>query len=372
VRALSTGLASGLGQQFIVENRVGGSGAVGTASVARAEADGYTLLFAPALVLSVLPQARNADAGYKPDSLVPVCQTFINTMGLVVRPDSPIKTIADLMTAANQRPGQLNYGHPGVLTIPQLAMEEFQQTAGIEIKDIPFRSGPQSITELLGGRLDVVSIVMGTEVGQNIRVIGVFSEKRIATFPEVPTVKEQGYDVTPASFGGLLAPLGTPPAIVSKLSQAAPTPRRTMSTSPRQSAPASRTIIMPTPWRSGCVWRGTSRARRACSRVSRRNEKNPGARPGFSTTLLTQPERCLLRLTGHRVDLRQRVRRGRLVLHVGRLLHRASIELLCCGAITGGLIAASLVQRSLNSTRPSGVYSLLRQVQGPATGRATV
>ena len=61
---------------------------------------------------------------------------------------------------------------------------------------------------------------MGTEVGQNIRVIGVFSEKRIATFPEVPTVKEQGYDVTPASFGGLLAPLGTPPAIVSKLSQA--------------------------------------------------------------------------------------------------------------------------------------------------------
>ena len=220
VRALSTGLASGLGQQFIVENRVGGSGAVGTASVARAEADGYTLLFAPALVLSVLPQARNADAGYKPDSLVPVCQTFINTMGLVVRPDSPIKTIADLMTAAKQRPGQLNYGHPGVLTIPQLAMEEFQQTAGVEIKDIPFRSGPQSITELLGGRLDVVSIVMGTEVGQNIRVIGVFSEKRIATFPEVPTVKEQGYDVTPASFGGLLAPLGTPPAIVSKLSQA--------------------------------------------------------------------------------------------------------------------------------------------------------
>jgi tripartite-type tricarboxylate transporter receptor subunit TctC len=221
VRALSTGLASGLGQQFIVENRVGGSGAVGTASVVRADADGYTLLFAPALVLSVLPQARGgSDAGYKPDSLVPVCQTFVNTMGLVVRPDSPIKSIADLIAAAKQRPGQLNYGHPGVLTIPQLAMEELQQTAGVEIKDIPFRSGPQSMTELLGGRLDVVSIVMGTEVGQNIRVIGVFSEKRIATFPDVPTIKEQGYDVTPASFGGLLAPLGTPPAIVAKLSQA--------------------------------------------------------------------------------------------------------------------------------------------------------
>jgi tripartite-type tricarboxylate transporter receptor subunit TctC len=220
VRALAPGLSNQLGQQFIVENRVGGSGAVGTASVVRADPDGYTLLFAPALVLSVLPQARSADAGYKPDSVLSICQTFVNTMGLVVRPDSPIKTIADLVAAAKQRPGQLNYGHPGVLTIPQLAMEELQQTAGVDIKDIPFRTGPQSLTELLAGRLDVVSMVMGTEVGQNIRVIGVFSEKRIATFPDVPTAKEQGYDVTPASFGGLLAPLGTPAPILSKLSQA--------------------------------------------------------------------------------------------------------------------------------------------------------
>ena len=186
--------------------------------------DGYTLLFAPALVLSVLPQARGGgDTGYKPDALAPICQTFVNTMGLVVRPDSPIKSVADLVAAAKQKPGALNYGHPGVLTIPQLAMEEFQQSAGIEIKDIPFRSGPQSITELLGGRLDVVSIVMGTEVGQNIRVIGVFSENRIATFPDVPTVKEQGYDVTPASFGGLLAPLATPQPVLSKLSSACAT-----------------------------------------------------------------------------------------------------------------------------------------------------
>jgi tripartite-type tricarboxylate transporter receptor subunit TctC len=220
VRALAPGLSSRLGQQFIVENKAGGSGALGTASVVRAEPDGYTLLFAPAVVLSVLPQARNADAGYKPDAVLPICQTFVNTMGLIVRPDSPIRSIADLVAAAKQKPGALNYGHPGLLTIPQLAVEEFQQVAGIDIKDIPFRTGPQSITELLGGRLDVVSQVMGTEVGQSIRVIGVFSEKRIATFPDVPTVKEQGYDVTPSSFGGLLAPLGTPAPIMAKLSSA--------------------------------------------------------------------------------------------------------------------------------------------------------
>ena len=223
VRALAPGLSSRLGQQFIVENKAGGSGALGTASVVRAEPDGYTLLFAPAVVLSVLPQARNADAGYKPDAVLPICQTFVNTMGLIVRPDSPIRSIADLVAAAKQKPGALNYGHPGLLTIPQLAVEEFQQVSGIDIKDIPFRTGPQSITELLGGRLDVVSQVMGTEVGQNIRVIGVFSEKRIATFPDVPTVKEQGYDVTPASFGGLLAPLATPQPVLSKLSSACAT-----------------------------------------------------------------------------------------------------------------------------------------------------
>jgi tripartite-type tricarboxylate transporter receptor subunit TctC len=219
VRALTPGLSGQLGQQFIVENKAGGSGALGTASVVRAEADGYTVLFAPAVVLSVLPQSRN-DTGYKHNSLVPVCQTFINTMGLAVRPDSPIKNIDDLVATAKQKPGALNYGHPGVMTIPHLAVEEFLQAAAIDIKDIPFRGGPQTIAELLAGRIDMLSIVMGTEVGQNIRIIGVFGEKRLANLPDVPTIKEQGYNVSPASFGGLLAPPATPQPILSKLSSA--------------------------------------------------------------------------------------------------------------------------------------------------------
>ena len=218
-RALTTGLSGRLGQQFIVENKAGGSGALGTASVVRAEADGYTVLFAPAVVLSVLPQSRN-DTGYRHDSLVPVCQTFVNTMGLAVRPDSPIKSIGDLVATAKQKPGALNYGHPGVMTIPHLAMEEFMQAAAIDIKDIPFRGGPQTIAELLAGRIDILSTVIGTEVGQNIRIIGVFGEKRLAHLPDVPTFKEQGYNVSPASFGGLLAPPATPQPILSKLSAA--------------------------------------------------------------------------------------------------------------------------------------------------------
>ena len=81
-RGLAVGLSSRLRQQFFVENRAGAGGTLGTASVARAETDGYTLLFAPALVLSVYPQARGTDAGYKPDALMPICQTFTNAMAL--------------------------------------------------------------------------------------------------------------------------------------------------------------------------------------------------------------------------------------------------------------------------------------------------
>src|SRR5262245_41802420 len=219
-RGLTVGLSSRLGQQFIVENRPGAGGALGTAAVARSDADGYTLLFAPALVLSVYPQARGADTGYKPDALAPVCQTFTNAMALAVRPDSPIRTIGDLVSMAKQRPGALNYGHQGPLTIPHLAMEEFLQAAGITMTDIPFRGEPLVITDLLGGQIHIASIVLGSAAGQNIRLIGVFAEMRHPAFPNVPTVKEQGYDVSPASFGGLLAPAATPARIVDKLAGA--------------------------------------------------------------------------------------------------------------------------------------------------------
>jgi len=218
-RTLSAGMASRLGRVIIVENRPGAGGEIGTRSVVRSDPDGYTLLFAPAMVVSVLPQARN-DAGYKPDGLLPICQTFINAMALAVRPESPLKNIADLVAAAKAKPGALNYGHQGPLTIPHLAMEEFLLAADINIKDIPFRGEPAVMTELLGGRVDVASLVLGTVAGQNVRVLGIFSETRHSSFPDIPTVKEQGYDVSPASFGGLFAPAGTPAPIVAKLATA--------------------------------------------------------------------------------------------------------------------------------------------------------
>jgi tripartite-type tricarboxylate transporter receptor subunit TctC len=219
-RALGVGLSSRLGREFVVENRAGAGGATGTLSVVRSDADGHTLLFAPALVLSVHPQARN-DAGYRPDALVPICQTFVNAMVLAVRSDSSIRNVANLVAAAKSKPGAMNYGHQGPLTIPHLAMEELLIATGADIKDIPYRGEPLVMTDLLGGRIDVASLVLGTISGrQDVHPLGIFSETRHSSFPTVPTVKEQGYDVSPASFGGLFAPVGTPAAVVNRLATA--------------------------------------------------------------------------------------------------------------------------------------------------------
>jgi tripartite-type tricarboxylate transporter receptor subunit TctC len=218
-RSLAVGMAKRLGRELIVENRPGAAGAIGTLSVARADADGYTLLFAPATVLAVVPQARD-DAGYKPDALVPVCQTFVNAMALAVRPDQGLKSVADLVAAAKAKPGALNYGHQGPLSIPHLAMEELLLTANADITSVPFRGDPLVITELLGGRIEVGSLVLGAISGQNVRVIGIFSDARHGAYPDAPTVREQGYDVSSESFGGLLTPAGTPAAVVARLAAA--------------------------------------------------------------------------------------------------------------------------------------------------------
>ena len=180
VRALSVGLSKDMGQQFVVLNKPGAGGTIGTALAARSAPNGYTLLFAPALVISVLPQVRpKSEVGYEPQALVPICQTFVNTMGLLVRDNSPIKDLKDLSSQARARPGMLNYGHQGLSTIPQLAMEEFLSAAKLQINGVPYRGDPEVLTDLLGGRIDVAAVVLGAVgiIGHGARIIAVFGER---------------------------------------------------------------------------------------------------------------------------------------------------------------------------------------------------
>lgn len=218
-RALAEGLSTRLGQQFVILNRPGAGGALGTASVVRGEADGYTLLFAPALVVSLLPMLRN-DTGYEPNALTPVCQTFTNAMVIAVRDESPFKTLKDLIDTTKKVPGSVTYGHQGRGTIPHLAMEQFLQSSGLKIRDIPYRGDPPVVTDLLGGQIDMAALVIGAANNPKLRVLGVFAPERNPTMPDVPTVKEQGYDVSPGSFGGIFAPLDTPKDIIAKLASA--------------------------------------------------------------------------------------------------------------------------------------------------------
>jgi tripartite-type tricarboxylate transporter receptor subunit TctC len=170
----------------------------------------------------VLTKLKETDAGYNANALVPICQTVSNAMVIVVRNESPYQTLADLVKAAKANPGKLNYGHQGAGSIPNLSVEEFLDNAGLKINAIPFRGDPAVITALLGNNIDVGGQVQGTAAAarDKLRILGIFAEERHPAFPGVPTVKEQGYDVAPISFGGLMAPAGTPEPVLARLAQA--------------------------------------------------------------------------------------------------------------------------------------------------------
>jgi tripartite-type tricarboxylate transporter receptor subunit TctC len=218
-RALADGLSTNLGQRFIVVNKAGATGGIGSLAVARANPDGYSLLFTAAVSMTVLP-ITNKQLGYDHKAFDPICQTFRNEMVIVVRPDSPFKTVRDLVDAAKAKPGGVTYGHLGVASIPHLAMVEFGQTAKVEFNAIPFKGDADVLQQTLGGQVDFGSITLSSAAGGGLRILGLFASARNPALPEVPTIKEQGFDVVPSSFGGLSGPAGLPANVKRKLTDA--------------------------------------------------------------------------------------------------------------------------------------------------------
>ena len=190
-RALAVGLASRLGREFVVENRAGAGGATGTLAVVRSDTDGHTLLFAPALVLSVHPQARN-DAGYRTDALVPICQTFVNAMVLAVL------SIHDQKRCRSDGRGQGEAGCDEIWP-SRPAHHSASCDGGIAARQQDRHQGHSLSRRAAGGdgsarRPDRRRVaVLGTISGrQDLHPLGIFSETRHSSFPDVPTVKEQG------------------------------------------------------------------------------------------------------------------------------------------------------------------------------------
>ena len=142
-------------------------------------------------------------------------------------------------------------------------MEQFLQTAGLKIRDIPYRGDPPVVTDLLGGQIDVAALVIGVANNPKLRVLGVFSSERNPGMPDVPTVKEQGFDVSPGSFGGLFAPLDTPKDVLAKLASACEGAAKDDAMRRLRSEPRSRRRIISTPRPSSAIcWPTSPRKRR--------------------------------------------------------------------------------------------------------------
>jgi tripartite-type tricarboxylate transporter receptor subunit TctC len=220
-RVLTEAMAATLGQRFVIYNKPGAGGILGTAEAARAKPDGYTLMHGAAFSLTVQPLTER-QAGYSPQSFEPICQTFKNDQVIVARPNT-YKTVAELIAASKAKPGGLNFGRPGLGTIPHLAMAEFSQITKVPFNHVPFKGPAESIQMTLGGQIDFAVAPLTAASGSGLAMPALFAEKRNSSIPDVPTVKEQGFDVSPLSIGGLFGPAGLPAEIKTKLDNACKT-----------------------------------------------------------------------------------------------------------------------------------------------------
>jgi tripartite-type tricarboxylate transporter receptor subunit TctC len=218
-RVLADGMSTQFGKPVIVVNKPGANGVLGTADVARANADGYTLFHGATYSITVEP-LTDKDAGYGVKSFTPICQTFKNDQVVVVPPDSPLKTAKDLIEAARKKPGALNVGIPGIATVPHLAMIALAQQAKVEFNNVPFKGPAEEIQNTRSGQLDFSAVPLTAAAGSGLAMPGLFAVTRNPSLPNVPTFKEQGYDVAPLSFGGLLGPAGMPAEVARKLESA--------------------------------------------------------------------------------------------------------------------------------------------------------
>jgi tripartite-type tricarboxylate transporter receptor subunit TctC len=224
-RSMGTGMSQALGQSVIVENKPGAGTIIGTDAVAKSPADGYTLLiatFAHAVNPSLQPKLPYAtDKAFAPVILVGRSPNI-----LVVKPDSPLKSVKDLIAAAKAAPGKLNFASQGNGTSAHLAGELFENLAKVNLTHVPYRGAGPAITDLLGGQVDMMfataaAVTPFLQSGK-LRAIGVTTAQRSPAYPNVPTIDENGVPGYAAeSWYGLYAPAGTPPEVIGKLNAAA-------------------------------------------------------------------------------------------------------------------------------------------------------
>lgn len=217
-RALAASAEKYLGKAVVVVNKAGGGGAVGYTEGAKAKPDGYTLT-AAVTPLTILPHQVSTTFTYK--DFEPIINVVSDPSMFLVRSDAPWKSLKEFLDFARKNPGMITVGNSGAGGGVHLVALAFEKAASVKFNHIPFSGGGPSVTALLGGHINAVSVsppegINHVQAGK-LKIIALFSENRLEMFPDVPTVKEQGIDFAMGMWRGLIAPKGTPPDVIKKL-----------------------------------------------------------------------------------------------------------------------------------------------------------
>ena len=221
MRVLAESASKVLGQTVIVDNKPGAGGTLGAVELVNAKPDGYTLAQLPISVLRI-PHMQKVQFDALKDFTWIACLTGY-TFGLVVRADSPIKTVKDLVAYAKLNPEKFTYGTPGTGTSPHLVMEEFAYKAGIKLQHIPFKGVAEGMQSLIGGHImghsDSTGWAPHVDEGR-LRLLATYGSKRTKRWPNVQTLEELGYETVSDSPFGICGPKGMDPAVVKTLQNA--------------------------------------------------------------------------------------------------------------------------------------------------------
>ena len=222
-REISERLAAALGQPFVVDNKAGASGNIGVELVVRAPADGYTLVVGAPQTLTINPQLfRNLPFNPQRD-LAPIAVVASVPNVLIVSPKLSARTPQELVAYAKAHPGRLNYGSSSIGGTPHLSAELFKAMTGSFIVHIPYKGSTPALQDLMGGQVDALadssSWASYVQSGK-LRLLATWGEKRPRDFPDVPTLKELGYDVVVDAPNGVGAPKGLDPAVLARLREA--------------------------------------------------------------------------------------------------------------------------------------------------------
>ena len=221
-RETSQRVAKATGWTFVIDNKPGAGGNLGVDSVAKSPADGYTIVLGQSSNLAINPTLYSK-LPYDPQKdLAPIVLVANAPLVMVTGMNTPYKSLADVVTAAKAKPGQLNFASPGNGTVAHLTSELFQKAAGVKTQHVPYKGAAQALTDVISGTVDLYMSSVPTLLGQikqgKLRPLAVSSAKRVDDLPGVPTINESGYRGFDAvTWFGLLAPAGTPKEVIVRL-----------------------------------------------------------------------------------------------------------------------------------------------------------